>query len=144
MAKDINRKVTIYVNGKEVENTIKSLRAELRKLENAQKDCIIGSDEYERIKKSIADIRDKLKEETVNVNNLGTSWKDAATRLAEFSNILNGVNTAFDFLDEKIGKLKDLSHAAAELDDVYADVQKTTGLTKDQVESLNKSFSQKK
>ena len=53
MAKDINRKVTIYVNGKAVENTIKSLRAELRRLENAQKDCIIGSDEYERIKKSI-------------------------------------------------------------------------------------------
>ncbi len=30
MAKNINRKVTIYLNGKEVENTIESVRKEVR------------------------------------------------------------------------------------------------------------------
>lgn len=46
MAKMLNRKVTVYVSAKEVENTLKSLRAELRRLENQQKNCTMGSDEY--------------------------------------------------------------------------------------------------
>lgn len=34
MAKSINKRVTIYINGIEVENTISSIRAEMRKLIN--------------------------------------------------------------------------------------------------------------
>ena len=34
MAKNINRKVTIYINGKEVENTIDSVRKEVRCIYN--------------------------------------------------------------------------------------------------------------
>ena len=49
-----------------------------------------------------------------------------------------GVQSAFEMLDVGIGKLKDLSKDAAALDDVYADVMKTTGLTHEQVENLNK------
>ena len=142
MAKDINRKVTIYVNGKEVENTIKSLRSELKRLENAQKNCVIGTPEFDRIKNDIEKVKNVIYDATSNTEKLGLSWKDASQRLSEYSNILMGVQTAMEMVDATIGTLKDLSHAAAELDDVYADVQKTTGLTKDQVESLNKSFSQ--
>lgn len=141
MAKDINRKVTIYVNGKEVENTIKSLRSELKRLENAQKNCVIGTPEFDRIKSDIEKVKNVIYDATSNTEKLGLSWKDASQRLSEYSNILMGVQTAMEMVDATIGTLKDLSHAAAELDDVYADVQKTTGLTKDQVESLNKSFS---
>lgn len=39
MAKNINRKVTIYINGKEVENTIDSVRKEVRKLRAEQAKC---------------------------------------------------------------------------------------------------------
>ena len=34
MAKNINRKVTIYINGKEVENSIDSVRKEVRCIYN--------------------------------------------------------------------------------------------------------------
>lgn len=141
MAKDINRKVTIYVNGKEVENTIQSLRAEIKKLENAQKKAILGSEEYIRTTEEIARLKDILVDHKASAQNIGLSWKDTAEKLANYSNILMGVQTAMQMFDATVGTLKDLSHAAAELDDVYADVQKTTGLTKEQVESLNKSFS---
>ena len=40
MAKNINRKVTIYINGKEVENTIDSIRKEVKKLKAEQTKCI--------------------------------------------------------------------------------------------------------
>ncbi len=46
MAKALSRKVTIYINGREVENTISSLRAEMKKLESQQAKLPIGSEEY--------------------------------------------------------------------------------------------------
>lgn len=45
MAKDISRKVTIYINYKEVDNTLKSIRAELARLRNAYTKASIGSEE---------------------------------------------------------------------------------------------------
>lgn len=142
MSKDINRKVTIYVNGKEVENTIQSIRAEIKKLENAQKKAVLGSEEYIKTTEEISRLKSILNEHNSRVDKLGLSWKDAETKLSEYANILTGVDTLMEKFDATIGTLKELSHAAAELDDVYADVQKTTGLTKDQVESLNEAFSQ--
>ena len=37
MAKEVNKRVTIWVNGKEVENNVKSIRAEMLKLTNQLK-----------------------------------------------------------------------------------------------------------
>lgn len=51
-----------------------------------------------------------------------------------------GIQTIFQMADAGIGKLKDLVADAAELDDAYADVMKTTGLTRDEVLKLNESF----
>ena len=51
-----------------------------------------------------------------------------------------GIQSLFQMADVGIGKLKDLVADAAELDDAYADVMKTTGLTRDQVLQLNESF----
>ena len=140
MAKNINRKVTIYINGKEVSNTIQSLRSELIKLENQQKRATIGSEEYIRVTSQIKEIRNILRDETDNVNNLGKAWKSTVETAAEYSNIIMGVQSAFEMIDLGIGKLKDLAKDAAKLDDIYADVQKTTGLTHAEVEKLNEAF----
>ena len=140
MAKNINRKVTIYINGKEVSNTIQSLRSELKKLENQQKRATIGSEEYIRVTSQIKEIRNILRDETDNVNNLGNTWKSTVETAAEYSNIIMGVQSAFEMIDLGIGKLKDLVKDAAKLDDIYADVQKTTGLTHAEVEKLNEAF----
>lgn len=56
------------------------------------------------------------------------------------SNILMGIQSAFQMIDQGIGTMKDLAADYAEMDDVYADVMKTTGLTKEQVLQLNESF----
>ena len=40
------RRVTIYINGKEVEASVKQIRAEMNKLINEQNRMVIGSDEY--------------------------------------------------------------------------------------------------
>lgn len=42
----LSKTVSIYVNGQQVESTLKSLQGELRKLENEQRKAVIGSVEY--------------------------------------------------------------------------------------------------
>lgn len=141
MAKTLNRKVTIYIDGKEVKSTLASLEAEMRKLKAEQKNMTIGSEEYIRTTKKIREINSVIESQRREVKGLGDEWKSTTTKLAEFANVVTGLNSAFQMVDLGIGKLKDLAKSAAELDDVYADVMKTTGLTHDQVEKLNEAFS---
>lgn len=142
MAKQLNRKVMIYVNGKQVENTISSLRAELKKLENQQKRCTIESEEYYRVSAEISRLKGILQDASQNVRNLGKSWKDTTESVAEYSNILMGIQSAFQMIDLGIGKIKDLAKDAAAMDDVYGQVMKTTGLAHDEVVKLNEAFKQ--
>lgn len=140
MAKNLSRSVTIYVNGKQVENTVQSLRAELKKLENQQKRTTIESEEYIRITSEIERVKKIITDATSNVKNLGNEWKSTVEKAAEYSNVLMGIQTAFQMIDLGIGKVKDLAKDAAELDDVYGQVMKTTNLTHDEVEKLNEAF----
>jgi TP901 family phage tail tape measure protein len=141
MAKALNRKVTIYIDGREVKSTISSLEGEMRKLQAEQKKMVIGSEEYIKTSMKIKEINAVLDEQRREVKGLGNEWKSTTTKVAEFANVVTGLNSAFQMVDLGIGKLKDLAKSAAELDDVYADVMKTTGLTHDQVEKLNEAFS---
>ncbi len=140
MAKALSRKVTIYINGREVENTLSSLRAEMKKLESQQAKLPIGSEEYIQASLKIREIKSVIREQEVAVKGLGNEWKSTTTKVAEFANVVTGLNSAFQMIDMGIGKLKDLAKDAAALDDVYADVMKTTGLTHEQVEKLNEAF----
>ena len=140
MAKNLNRKVTIYINGREVENTLQSIRNEVVKLEREQRKLPIGSEEYLKKGKEIAELKTILRQQKVNVEDLGSAWKDATFKMAEYSNIIMGIQSAFQMLDLGIGKIKDLAKDAAALDDAYGQVQKTTGLTHEEVEKLNELF----
>ena len=46
MAKSSTRRVTIYINDKEIEASVKQIRSEMNKLVNEQNRMVIGSDEY--------------------------------------------------------------------------------------------------
>ena len=140
MAKALSRKVTIYINGKEVEATISSLTAKIKQLENEQKKLPIGTQEYINKSMELKELRAILHEQKVAVNDLGDHWLTMGEKVANASNMIMGVQSIFQMIDLSVGKLKDLAKDAAELDDVYADVMKTTGLTHEQVEKLNETF----
>ncbi len=57
MAKSSTRRVTIYINGKEVEASVKQIRAEMNRLVNEQNRMVIGSDEYISHAKKIKELR---------------------------------------------------------------------------------------
>ena len=140
MAKILSRKVTIYIDGKPAEASIQQLESRVRQLSNEQKKLPIGTQEYIEKSREIRRLNAIINDQKAAVNDLGKNWKSASEKLANYSNILMGIQSIFQMADAGIGKLKDLVADAAELDDAYADVMKTTGLTRDEVLKLNESF----
>jgi len=49
MASSYNRQINLYINGKQVSNDLRSIRAEMARLVNEQARMTIGSDEYIRL-----------------------------------------------------------------------------------------------
>ncbi len=140
MAKSLNRKVSIYVNGKEVESTIKSLESELIKLKRIQKNLTIGSEEYVETTLKIREIQNVIRENTRAFQQQETALEHSLEKLSNIADIIMSIQSVMQMFDAGVGKLKDLAADAAALDDVYADVQKTTGLTHEEVEKLNEAF----
>lgn len=140
MAKTLSRKVTIYVNGKEVESTLKSLSSELAKLKRQQAQMTIGTQEYVEAGLKIKEITDIIKAQENAMKKNNGEWEHAVEMVSRYSNVIMGVQSAIQMFDNMTGKMKDLAAKAAEMDDVYSDVQKTTGLTREEVAQLNEEF----
>lgn len=142
MAKALSRKVTIYINGKEVESTIKSLTSEMDKLKKQQRGMIIGSEEYIKTSLKIKEIDGVLKAQKAAIQSVGESWEDTRKAVADYSTILYGLKVATGKIAGAYNWAKGYVEEAARMDDAYADVMKTTGLTHDEVLRLNEAFKQ--
>ena len=140
MAKNLSRKVTIYIDGKPAEASIQQLYQRISQLRNEQAKLPIGTQEYIDKSRELARLNAIYKDQKSAVNDLGNSWKSTADHLANFSTILMGIKTLWGKVSDASAIISDLVADAAELDDAYADVMKTTGLTRDQVLQLNESF----
>ena len=139
MAKNINRKVTIYINGKEVENNIESIRKEVRKLRAEQAKCTIGSEEYIEMTKAIKQLDKVIAKHNEELGRTESRLDCLVRKIGDIGNVLTGFQSFIDLFNGGIDSFKNLAADAAELDDTYADVMKTTGLAKDSVEKLNEA-----
>lgn len=140
MAKTLSRTVSIYVDGKQVESTLASLRSQVQHLTNLQKKMTLGSEEYIQTSEKIREINGVLREHRKALEGVETTWDAALEKFSNISDIIMGVQSLMEISDSAVGALKDLAADAAALDDAYADVMKTTGLTKAQVQDLNEQF----
>ena len=140
MAKSSTRRVTIYINGKEVEASVKQIRAEMNRLVNEQNRMVIGSDEYIAHAKKIKELRQYLKEHAQKIGSAASAWTEMYNKLLQFGTGIGGLTQILSSLDNVTSTLKQVATDLAAMDDVYSDVIKTTGLTREQVEELNESF----
>lgn len=140
MAKNINRKVTIYINGKEVENSIENVRKKIRDLRKEQAKAVIGSEDYIRTTKEIRQLDKVIAKHNRELGRTDNLFNCIIKNLSNWGNILEGSRVVSYFFSGKIDYFKSLAAESAELDDTYADVMKTTGLAKDSVENLNEAF----
>ena len=140
MAKSSTRRVTIYINGKEVEASVKQIRSEMNKLVNEQNRMVIGSDEYISHAKKIKALRQYLKEHAQNIGSAASAWSEMYNKVLQFGTGIGGLTQILSSLDNVTSTLKQVATDLAAMDDVYSDVIKTTGMTREQVEELNESF----
>lgn len=144
MAKSINKRVTIYINGIEVENTISSIRAEMRKLINEQNKMTVGSEEYVRASKQIQGLKgilDQHREANKAVNKeleAGKNILDSTLMKWTAATVL--INTVSNLYSKLQSKIQGLSDEFARYDDILSSTEKYTGMTRDQVLDLNEEL----
>ena len=140
MATSSTRRVTLFINGKEVEASVKQIRAEMNKLVNEQNRMIVGSDEYIAHAKKIRELREYLKEHARNIGSAASAWSEMYNKVLQFGTGIGGFTQILSTLDNITSTLKQVATDLAAMDDVYSDVIKTTGLTREEVDELNESF----
>ena len=142
MAKSSTRRINIYINGKEVEASVKSIRSEMTKLVNEQNHMVIGSDKYIAHAKKIQELRGYLQEHTQNITTAASAWEKMQKKMMLFGAGMGGFTQLFSAFNTIVSTLKQTAVDLAAMDDIYSDVRKTTLLTKEQVDKLNDSFKQ--
>lgn len=84
-------RVTIYINGKEVEASVKQIRAEMNRLVNEQNRMVIGSDEYISHAKKIKELRQYLKEHAQNIGSAASAWTEMYNKVLQFGTGIGGI-----------------------------------------------------
>lgn len=149
------RGVSIFIDGKEVKNSVAGISSELRKLQAEQKKMTIGSDEYVAHAKKIEYLKSLNREHINNQKEIAKQYdnmSDAADKSSKkteggFSRMANGFNKYFALITTFIAGItgaslafRKLAEDIAKMDDVYSDVMKTTQMTHDEVIALNEEF----
>lgn len=95
MGQSYDRRINLYVNidGKEVSNNVRAIRAEMTKIVNAQKAMTIGSREYDAATQKIRYLNGILQKHSEEVRNVSKSWSFKG--IADGFNRYMGLATAF-------------------------------------------------
>lgn len=140
MSTNINKSASIYIDGKQVDNTLKSLSAEAAKLKNALANMVPGSAEFNAKSQSLRAVRGQIDAINTSVSGVNKNWQSFKNNLAATATgvlggslMVAGVNAITSGLSSSVKK-------AAELSDIFADIQKTTGLTAEEVQNLSKEL----
>lgn len=112
MAKQTTRQVSIFINGKEVENSIKGIAAEQSRLNNKIKDAIIGTEEYESAVKGLTQTNTLLREHRQAVSGIEKGWSLTKLGVDQFVGIAAGAFT----VDAIIGYGKELFNTAIKME----------------------------
>ena len=134
------RRINLYINGEEVQHDIKSIRAEVTKLERTIKIATIGSKEYNDAMRRIQTLQPIL-------NQHNAQLKQTSVSLLSMKGMANAFNKFMPLVMGGIGAFYGLAfgvtRAAQEFgafDDKVADVMKVTQMSRDQVIALNEEL----
>ena len=134
--KSENRRINLYINGKEVRNDLKSIRNEFFKLQNEQSKMIRGSKEYYQASVELKRLQGIMNEHNRSIGRMSSSWSN-------LKNVMLGVvggNLLSTGFQKLLMFIPDMISRNYQLSDSFADVSKTTGLTTQEVKELHKQF----
>ena len=144
MSKEVNKRVTIWVNGKEIENNVKSIRAEMYKLTNQLGKMTIGSEEYNKtageLRKLKAIYDEHCKSLKVTGNEIASNTNKLKDNIVAAGGAAAAAQGVVRVYQHFVATIQEYVDAYATLDDAMSAVQKTTGMTREEVEGLHKSL----
>lgn len=127
----------IYINGVSADATMKQLRAESAKLRNeiaslspTSQEFINKTAQFKQVQKRLEDVNGELRQTKGLFGQMHAEIGKFGTMALAY--------LGFDAITGKVGNM---IRKNAELSDSFADVQKTTGLTEEEVKKLNKELS---
>ncbi len=74
MASSYNRRINLFINGQQVSNDVRSIRAEMQRLVNEQARMTLGSQQYITHARRIRDLRSILTEHNQQIAAVSRSW----------------------------------------------------------------------
>jgi len=131
------RKVTIYINGKEIENSIRGIRAESVKLKNELNNMTRGTAEYEKKVKEFNKLDSVISDHNSKLKGTAGIWGSIKEEVKQFG----AMAIAYLGAGQLVSGIDSVITRSAALEDTFADVAKTTGLTIEQVSKLNDQLS---
>lgn len=144
MAKEIHKRISVWLNQQGIENNLKSVRAAIDKTANELAKLPIGTEEWyrksEKLKK-LKDIQVELRKETelttIAVEKHNKKINDTLVNIGAVSTIYNTASAA---VQRFVSATQEYVDAYATLDDAMTNVSKYTGLTREEVKQLNEEF----
>lgn len=146
------RGVSIFIDGSQIPNSVKAIQKEYWKLIRDQREMTIGSEEYIRQTRKIAQLDGMLREHKASQSKVAKEYSKMSGAAEDFEKKSKKA-FSLDSISAGINKLKGavvgflasftVDKAVSEfskLDDAQANVQKYTGLTRDEIKELNKEF----
>ncbi len=144
MAKETTKRVNIWINGKEVENNVKSIRSAMTQLTNQLNKMEIGSAEYIETSKKLRELKGIYDEHCKSLRLTNNEYHVLSSNLKENILVTGGaaavIQTASKAVQSFVAATQEYVQAYATLDDAMSAVQKTTGMTREEVEALHNSL----
>lgn len=146
MAKTYSRTVTVYIDGSKIDNSIPAIQKKVRELTRDVKKMTIGTEEYNKTVKSIAELNSILAEHKKAVRGVAEESETLGDKLGGLADFFNkwyySLQTGIDALGGITTTIRQCVNDYADMEEAMADVQKYTGQTSAQVHDMNEDFKQ--
>lgn len=133
-----NRRVNVYHNVREGSHTIKELEKKYFKLRSQVKGLNTNSKEYRQELKKLNTTKRTLDKHRQELNGVNRAWKQTKSVMLG----VIGASAGLEVFRRVANFIPDLIRRNAELSDSYADVMKTTDLSREATEALSRDFKQ--
>ena len=134
--KTVDRRINIWINDEKIKNSFRSLNKELSKQQNVLRGMTRGSKDYNKQLKKVNNLRGALQKHRNDLKGVNRGWQNIKTTMLGFlaAGGIAGLVTSI------IRGFQKLISVNSELSDSFADVMKTTGLTREAVQKLDKDL----
>ena len=144
MAKEVNKRINVWLNEQGIENNLKSIRSAITKTANELNKLPIGSEEWFQKSKKLSELKSIFEDVRKEIGATSKELESEAKRLRDNWMAVGGaaavVQGAFAALKNFVSATQEYVDAYATIDDAMSAVQKTTGMTREEVEALKNSL----